>query len=382
MSTLKPSTSPIDLIGHIYDAVLDAGQWPQLVQKITNTFNSKSALLRLMDKECDDVSFVIANGYDEDSFQDYRAHYIHIDPFNAFLKNKPIGTIGSTPHVMPMNEFTKTEYYNDYAQPQDIYYAAGGFVARDDTRTALFGIQRNRGMGAFEHDELQHLTLVASHLQRAFQLIRHLGQLEQRSRAAEQLLEQRPFGVILLDEFRRPSFLNRRAETLIRIHPQLDFRNGEIRTPASESTEQLQRLIRDVIETSLGSGISAGGAIQLAASSPNEDPITIVVSPLRLNAQSFGLSGPRFAAALFIGTPHERQELCHQVIQSLYDLTPAETRLAVELANGRDLVEISEHFGISKHTVRTQLKAIFQKTDTRRQAELVKLLLTLPLAGG
>jgi DNA-binding CsgD family transcriptional regulator len=70
------------------------------------------------------------------------------------------------------------------------------------------------------------------------------------------------------------------------------------------------------------------------------------------------------------------------VLQSLYDLTPAETRLAVEMANGRDLDEISEHFGISKHTVRAQLKAVFQKTDTRRQAELVKLLLTLPLAGG
>ena len=382
MNTSKSTKPPIDLIGHIYDAALDAGKWPLVVQQITAALDSKSALLRLMDRQCEDVSFVIANGYDESRFQDYREHYIHIDPFNTYLMDKPVGTVGSTPQLMPMGEFTKTEYYNEYARPQDIYYAAGGFVARDATRTALLGIQRSKSMGAFEPDELQQLALLTSHLQRAFQLARHIGRLDQQAQATEQLLEKRPFGVILLDEFKRPSFLNQRAETLIRLHSQLDFRNGELSTPSRDSTGKLQQLIRDVIDTSLGIGLSAGGAIQLAAYSPDEEPITVVVTPLRLSSQSFGLSGPRFAATLFIGTRHERRELCHQVLQSLYDLTLAETRLAVELANGRDLLEISEHFGISKHTARTQLKAIFQKTDTRRQAELVKLLLTLPLAGG
>lgn len=374
------TNSPTGLIGQIYDAVLDAEQWPLLIQRIATAFQSKSGLLRLMDPQCDKVSFVVSHGYDEQSFQAYRDHFIHIDPLNAALKTKPVGSIGTTPQVMPMSEFTNTEYYNDYARPQEIYYAAGGFVVRDHTRTALLGVQRTKEMGGFELHELQQLSLLSSHLLRAFQLSRHLGQLQQQSQAVENILEQRPFGVIFLDEFRRPTYLNRRAETLIRLNPQLDIRNGELTTNSRDSTTRLSTLIHDVIETALGNGLSAGGSVQLPATSPEEAPLTLIVTPLRLRPQSFGLSGPRFAAALFLCIPDERQEINQILLQDLYNLTPAEARLAVELANGYHLEAISERFGISKHTARAQLKAVFMKTETRRQAELVKLLLTLPLA--
>jgi DNA-binding CsgD family transcriptional regulator/PAS domain-containing protein len=380
MSKATPAKSATDLIGQIYDAVLDATEWPLLIERIANVSRSKSGLLRLMDQQCKEVSFVVAHGYDEQSFHPYRNHFIHIDPLNAALKTRPTGTISTTPQVMPMGSFTKTEYYNDYARPQDIYYAAGGFVARDHSRTALLAVQRSKEMGAFEPHELQQLSMLSDHLQRAFQLSRHFGQLQQQSHASEQILEQRPFGVIFFDEFRRPAYLNRRAETLIRLHPQLDIRNGELTTNSAEGTRRLSTLIHDVIETARGNGLSAGGSMQLPTSSAEEPPLTLIVTPLRLSAESFGLSGPRFAAALFLGIPGERQEINQFLLQDLYNLTPAEARLAVELANGYHLEAISERFCLSKHTVRTQLKAIFMKTETRRQAELVKLLLTLPLA--
>jgi DNA-binding CsgD family transcriptional regulator len=45
--------------------------------------------------------------------------------------------------------------------------------------------------------------------------------------------------------------------------------------------------------------------------------------------------------------------------------------------HGADLKEISEELSISLTTVRTHLQHVFDKTDTRRQAELVRLLLVL-----
>jgi DNA-binding CsgD family transcriptional regulator len=54
--------------------------------------------------------------------------------------------------------------------------------------------------------------------------------------------------------------------------------------------------------------------------------------------------------------------------------------LAAEIANGRDLDEISQELAITRNTARAQ-PAIFHKTGCHRQAELVKLLPSLPLAG-
>ena len=57
-----------------------------------------------------------------------------------------------------------------------------------------------------------------------------------------------------------------------------------------------------------------------------------------------------------------------------FHLTASETRLAICLASGQSLREAARHIGVRYETVRTQLKAIFAKTNTRRQVELVLLL--------
>lgn len=45
---------------------------------------------------------------------------------------------------------------------------------------------------------------------------------------------------------------------------------------------------------------------------------------------------------------------------------------------GKSLKEVAGEHRLSLHTVQVQLKAIFQKTDTHRQAELLRLVWTGP----
>ena len=62
------------------------------------------------------------------------------------------------------------------------------------------------------------------------------------------------------------------------------------------------------------------------------------------------------------------------LIQGLFDLTPAEARVAQAIASSVQPVDISRQHGISVGTVRTHMKAVFAKTGTSRQAELALLL--------
>lgn len=64
-------------------------------------------------------------------------------------------------------------------------------------------------------------------------------------------------------------------------------------------------------------------------------------------------------------------------LKLLFGLTRAEARLAAALASGSALDDVARSIGISRETARAQLKAIFAKTKTNRQAELVALLARL-----
>jgi len=61
-------------------------------------------------------------------------------------------------------------------------------------------------------------------------------------------------------------------------------------------------------------------------------------------------------------------------LRRLFGLTFAECRLAFHLAQGRTPKEVATLLGVSRATVGSQLGAVFSKTHTKRQAELVALL--------
>jgi DNA-binding CsgD family transcriptional regulator len=61
-------------------------------------------------------------------------------------------------------------------------------------------------------------------------------------------------------------------------------------------------------------------------------------------------------------------------LRALFELTAAEARLAQCLSRGESLEEAALKLSIKMTTARTQLAAVFAKTDTRRQAKLVAIL--------
>lgn len=66
--------------------------------------------------------------------------------------------------------------------------------------------------------------------------------------------------------------------------------------------------------------------------------------------------------------------LSEHELKSAFNLTASEILLTFRLFAGETLREAAQTLGISYETARTKLKFIFQKTRTRRQAELILLL--------
>ncbi len=107
-------------------------------------------------------------------------------------------------------------------------------------------------------------------------------------------------------------------------------------------------------------------------------PMVAHILPIRASAREV-FTG---AAAVLLMTPVTLRELPDAgVIQGLFDLTPAEARIARALGGGMTIGQIASSTGASAATVRNQVQAVFGKTGMHRQADLVGLLQGLqPLA--
>lgn len=105
--------------------------------------------------------------------------------------------------------------------------------------------------------------------------------------------------------------------------------------------------------------------------SDEKPPFSVLVAPARRDAgdTSIVLVGDRDAG---LGKSPM------STLAALFALTPAEAHLALALAEGRHLEEVANERGVTRETVRSQLKAAFAKTGTHNQVGLVRLMLSVP----
>lgn len=114
---------------------------------------------------------------------------------------------------------------------------------------------------------------------------------------------------------------------------------------------------------------------KVAIARHGEPPLLAYVVPTdQFTGGSYGVRG-----ILMLVDPQGRSEPTLPLLQQVFGFTAAEARLAVGLLRGMDLQEIAELYGVSVGTLRVQLKSIFAKTETNRQAQLVALLAKLQL---
>jgi DNA-binding CsgD family transcriptional regulator len=138
------------------------------------------------------------------------------------------------------------------------------------------------------------------------------------------------------------------------------------------------RRLRDaipMIDSDSGSGVR---------SFPVRDAETMMVAhviPIRLSARDIFL---RCAAVLAMTPVTAPQAPPVELVQALFDLTPAEARVARSLASGKTVEDIASDGGVSLSTVRTHVRGVLAKTGCDRQVEVVALLagIARPRAAG
>ncbi|KAA0573520.1 helix-turn-helix transcriptional regulator [Azospirillum sp. B21] len=192
------------------------------------------------------------------------------------------------------------------------------------------------------------------------------------------LVDRFDLAVLLVDAETRLLFANRAAEELLQAGQVLRLRNGIVEVACRSEN----RAFRDAIATCLrrvGDGIEQGDTALPIILGRGPAPLSGCVAALP--ADLCGIGQGKAVASLFLVDPQGWHRPSMTQLQACFGLTPAEAALALEILVGDGLQACAGRLGISQTTARTHLGHVFEKTGTRRQAELVRLLLgtRLPL---
>jgi DNA-binding CsgD family transcriptional regulator len=356
-----------NLIANIYDAATEPQLWPTLLMRLSNILDDASLVFRkLRGREL----HLIETARFEASL--YRPEHLSPDA-NPGMRASIGAPPGTYIEMTDESEHRRCLVYNDVLRPQQLWHA-GVLVLEKEPLLTILSVFR-RAQAPFKRTEVDLLLALMPHLQRASQIARQLLCLDARCQAVEEIVAHLPYGVVFLDAEGEVLFLSPIAEAIVAAADGLSIRHGRIRAGTVSETTGLRRLISEAIEAGAGRGTGVGGALALSRPSMRK-PLEMQVSPLRLSATGLGPRRP--AAVVFISDPERAPETPVTPLSRLFGLTRREASLAARLAQGQDLKTAARGLAMAPSTARTHLKAVFEKTSTHRQSDLIQLLLRIP----
>ncbi|WP_237738861.1 helix-turn-helix transcriptional regulator [Alcanivorax hongdengensis] len=368
-----------DLLDTLYEAPCNPDVWSQFLGKMVNATRSRSARMLVMDRQAQTVLSSIKHNIDDRAHQDYVAHYVNACPWRPELKHKAAGQLYSTylDFSCPQKRFYRTEFYNDWARQQDIHHGVCGTVWQDDDYTIQLLIQRTGGQGHYNGDETGQINGIVAHMRRALRLQSQTHALEQQRQGLADALDIQPYPFALLTRQGKLVHISNDAHQRLLEHPLASLHNGYLTLRSRRLQGQLMAQLQQVTRPDPAQ-LGDGGLITLHGE--NGQPLRCLIAPLRPDHTPAPLwqASPQALAIIYLYDAQAEIEIDLQSLMTLFELSEAEARVAAGIARGFAPQELAREFGLSHHTIRTQLKAAFHKTGTNRQSELAKLVLTSP----
>ncbi len=254
--------------------------------------------------------------------------------------------------------------------PSGIEHGLFALIENSGSRIAGLSLYRGRNRGAFEAHDKTRLDTLVPHLQRAFRFHADLARLKSRCEGTESALNEIPFGVIFFGPQSNIMHMNRQAQLLVSVGDGLKVSRNNLHAENRVEDVTLGRIIAAACTNGKKHGSRRGASLDISRR---------VGSPLKVQINDLHTPGVLVSelvvAIAFVHDKQHTPSLGPESLLEKYRLTPAESRVALLLSDGRSPREIAGTLGVTFNTVRSQIKNVYAKTSVRRQSEFVRLLI-------
>ena len=272
----------------------------------------------------------------------------------------------STTTTIPARSLATDPYYQEFLRPRGFFWHANAVLTSAAGEVIEIGLKRRLQAGPYDRRDAAALDAVLPDLRGAAALAGHTFDAEAR-------------GVV--------EVLKHRGTPIYRLDARGGVLGGDEVDPAPTASP-LAVVGRRLVASDRGAQTRVDRAVALAIGQPAQigwarltgpdgRRFLLQVMPLPGRARDVFLAATAVAVLIEAGGPSQRIRLDPATLADAFALTDREANVASLLAEGLPPAEIAARLGIEIATARVHLRSIFEKTGTRRQAELATLLARL-----
>jgi len=372
-----PWLPEIAVLEAIYEAAGDETKWGDAFSLIASRIESVGSMYSLFSMGTSPhgfkTEFVSGHGHSVEIGEKYMSEVSFIDP------HVPLGLRTPAQSWFLSHEHFSQEYvrwdafFQEIMKPMGIRWMAGTRLWESETFTTALAFHRAYDASPFSEKAMQTLAMLTPHLSRASRLNTKLITHKMNADLGMAALNNVSFGIAIFQENGRIVFSNTVAEKLLADRDIFTLElSGRMGLRNKSSQQQLQ--------CALVNALQLQSTAMILVDRVGKPVIYALMLPLP-PASRWNTLWQRPLAMLAMRHIYDSTDTSGQMLSFLFKLTQAEQHLTQYLLTGQSLDEYATLRGVSKETVRSQLKSIFAKTGTRRQAELVALLGRLPSVG-
>ncbi|HWD32893.1 helix-turn-helix transcriptional regulator [Pseudomonas sp. GZD-222] len=361
------------LVGDIYDGALDPKPLARTLENLRMAFQANYVTLILRVPDQPDMAVMIIAG---DIEGEGEVIYMAYPQANRPFDNQPQDVVFTVDDIMTPSQWEQSSYFKMYCSQQNVYHVMGADISTHEGGLLRFRVTRAKAAPKFSVNDRALCAMFLPHLRRGLNIHNLLDRSESLSDLYAQAISRLSVATLVLDESGSVLRVNPVAQGILASGDGLKLVGGRLEATYPSDNRELQRLIRAAFAQDT---VKSADAMSVTRPSGQVN-LGLVVEPIPSLDWADEKGKP--AALVYIRDAASKSLASEVVTKQLFNLTKAETALAMELANGLSLEEAAETLNIRRNTARAHLRSIFSKTGVRRQTELVRILLNSVVALG
>lgn len=350
---IDPELLYIEILETILMAALDPQFWKPVLQKLSLLTGHQYAALLYYDKG---NAHLMTDSllFDEKVFTAYRDIFLAIDPAEKILTGLSVGQMYRDREFLGDKFIANSVYYNEFHHPNDLNYLTSVKLCTVNGYSTYLSLMTANEASyplAVQFDLFRRLIPA---LISASQLHARFEQLRDTIKYQSAVMDNGIYPVWLVDRAGKMLYASTQAEHYQRANHKAIWSVGADTLSLNTDSKKLRHAIEQATRTEAR---PRAGLCYTAGRYPK--PILVIPSP--------SIPG---TACIIIPEPF----LSGSALMELFNVKPAENAVAELLLRGMTADECAMHLGVAITTVRTHLSALYRKTHTRNQSELLLII--------
>lgn len=346
------------LVDRIYAAALRPEMWGEVVSEVGVRIGATSGTsLWFGNNGLELVRAEIWN-IDPDALAEYQKHYLAFCPRYRASRELEVGAVYDDRQTRSREDGKARDYYAFV----DRYNLGLARIALAEKRPSLtIGMNfYNRTKEGLSDDGEAVLGFLSPHFRRACNLTQALGDLADRATLGDAWFHARTAS-LTLDAEGNVARINATAEGILKLADGLSVVNGRLMAAAPKDRAKLEAEIARGVGNKLSEQQSSGDFILISR------PSGLPAFALSIVPMTLGGSREKAIATIAPTVP----DITPRSLQRAFGLTHSEACIAAALSGGRSPEQIAADRLVSLSTIRSQMKAIYNRLDVGSQLELV-----------